>query len=350
VGDSAPGGASGAHPLPRVGRDDERNPGDAIAMNRDRLKAPSREGGATRVFTVDLEEYFEVQALREFIPPAEWDALPPRVDRAVDSLLSLLDRHSSRATFFASAWVAERHPALVRRIVDEGHEVGVLGRNPDRDDRAERVEEWRRDVRETRERLERVAGMPVIGYRSSRFTHPVGPEDAVTFLADAGFQYDSTLTGRRIREDFGRRSSPTGTAPTITTPEGRLLEVPPTTLQLFGRRIFTVGRTAFRVLPLAMIRRTLEDDASDGLAGMFCMRSWEMDSAQPTLPVSLMSRVRLYWGLDRVEDRLEALLRDYRFVSVAEALGLASFDPPEEGEDSASRDDRDRASVRQAHG
>lgn len=319
-------------------------------MNRDRLTAAPLDGGPRHVFTVDLEEYFEVRALREFIPPAEWDALPPRVDRAVDSLLSLLGRHSSRATFFASAWVAEHHPALVRRIVGEGHEVGVLGRNPDRDDRAERLEAWKRQVRETRERLERVGGMPVIGYRSSRFSHPVGSEDALAFLADTGFRYDSTLTGRRVRKDFGSRSAASDPVPQVRTPEGSMLEVPPTTLDLFGRRLFTVGRTAFRVLPLEMIRRTLDRDAADGIGGMFCMRSWEMDSAQPTLPVSLSSRVRLYWGLDRTEDRLDALLREYRFVSVAEALGLASSDPPGEDESPEPADDRDRESVRRAHG
>jgi hypothetical protein len=129
-----------------------------------------------------------------------------------------------------------------------------------------------------------------------------------------------------------------------------VLEVPPTTLRLFGRRIFTVGRTAFRVLPLEMIRRTLDDDASGGIGGMFCMRSWEMDSAQPTLPVSLSSRVRLYWGLDRVEDRLDTLLQEYRFVSVAEALGLASYTPSEEGEVSEPPEEPDRESPRRAHG
>lgn len=43
-------------------------------------------------------------------------------------VLDLLREHEVPATFFVVARNAERHPALVRRAVDEGHAVGLHGR------------------------------------------------------------------------------------------------------------------------------------------------------------------------------------------------------------------------------
>ena len=52
---------------------------------------------------------------------------PCRVERNVDRILALLAEYDARATFFTLGWIAERYPALVRRIVDEGHELASHG-------------------------------------------------------------------------------------------------------------------------------------------------------------------------------------------------------------------------------
>lgn len=43
------------------------------------------------------------------------------------AILDVLARHGARATFFVLAAAARKHPALVRRAADEGHEVAVHG-------------------------------------------------------------------------------------------------------------------------------------------------------------------------------------------------------------------------------
>ena len=72
--------------------------------------------------TIDVEDYFQVSALAPYIARSEWDMLDGRVEANVDRILEMLDEYSTHATFFTLGWIAERYPALIRRIVANGHE------------------------------------------------------------------------------------------------------------------------------------------------------------------------------------------------------------------------------------
>lgn len=283
-------------------------------------------GNGRAIFTVDLEEYFQVGSLREWIPRGEWESLPSRAGWALDRCLEGLDVHDARATFFASGWLLENHPELAVRVVEEGHEAAVLARPPFDGDERRRREEFRRVARQGRERLARVTGRRVLGYRTSGFTHPIPTRAAAEILAEEGYAYDSTLIDPTIvHTTFG--VEPEGRAVELPLDGDGLLEAPPTVCSFGRKRLFTVGGTAFRVLPQSLIHALLARDAVSARGGVFYMRSWEFDPQQPILPVPLMSRVRLYWGLDRVPDRLEDLLERFPFDSVAGALGLDAGEP-----------------------
>jgi hypothetical protein len=50
--------------------------------------------------TVDVEDYFQVQALADYVPRSSWDAIAPRVEANVEAILELFDIAGIRATFF----------------------------------------------------------------------------------------------------------------------------------------------------------------------------------------------------------------------------------------------------------
>jgi polysaccharide deacetylase family protein (PEP-CTERM system associated) len=77
--------------------------------------------------SVDVEDWFQVGAFENVIARESWDSLPRRVERNSDKVLELFDRAGVKATFFTLGWVAQRHPALVRRIVEAGHEIASHG-------------------------------------------------------------------------------------------------------------------------------------------------------------------------------------------------------------------------------
>ena len=94
------------------------------------LNESALEGRIRNALTVDVEDYFQVSAFAPYVERSSWDRLPCRVERNVDRILMLLEAADAHATFFTLGWVAQRYPALVRRIAASGHEVEPWLRAP----------------------------------------------------------------------------------------------------------------------------------------------------------------------------------------------------------------------------
>ncbi|MGH8605802.1 MAG: polysaccharide deacetylase family protein, partial [Gammaproteobacteria bacterium] len=77
--------------------------------------------------TIDVEDYFHVEAFSEVIDRREWPDYPSRVEKNTLLILDLLGTKNVKATFFVLGWVAKRFPALVKNIAQQGHEVASHG-------------------------------------------------------------------------------------------------------------------------------------------------------------------------------------------------------------------------------
>ncbi len=77
----------------------------------------------TNALTIDFEDWY--QGLE--IPYEKWNGFEDRIELAGERLLGILDDAGVKATFFMLGYVAEKHPELVKRIRDEGHEIGTHG-------------------------------------------------------------------------------------------------------------------------------------------------------------------------------------------------------------------------------
>ncbi|MGH7481059.1 MAG: XrtA system polysaccharide deacetylase [Longimicrobiales bacterium] len=271
----------------------------------------------THRFTVDVEEYFQVSALEGAVPRTSWNDRESRVTGSVLRLLELLARHQARGTFFTLGWIAERHPLLVREIDAAGHEIASHGWDHRRVT-TQTPSEFRASVGRTKALLEDVVGRPVAGFRAPSFSIVPGTEWALDVLIEAGHRYDSSLFPIR-RRGYGYRAAGRD-AHWIERPVGRLFEVPPSTLEWGGARIPAGGGAYFRLLPYDLVRAGLRNAAARGTPGTFYIHPWELDPAQPRLPVGLVTRMRHYGGLGRTADRLERLLAEFRFESIAASL------------------------------
>ena len=83
--------------------------------------------GIKNIMTVDVEDYFQVSAFENIIGRTDWDHIQCRVKDNTLKVLDLFEKYNTKATFFCLAWVAERYPELIRRIVDDGHELASHG-------------------------------------------------------------------------------------------------------------------------------------------------------------------------------------------------------------------------------
>jgi polysaccharide deacetylase family protein (PEP-CTERM system associated) len=263
----------------------------------------------TNALTIDVEDYFQVSALAPYIPRSDWERRECRVERNVERILTLLERHGTHATFFTLGWVAERYPRIVRSIVDHGHELASHGYGHERASDLSPAA-FAEDVTRAKSILEDLAGNEVVGYRAPSFS--IGPANAWAFdaLASAGYRYSSSVYP--IRHDhYGAPDAPRF----VHAVRDGLIEVPPTTLRLFNRNLPSSGGGYFRLLPYAMSRWMLRRvHAVDGEPAVFYFHPWEVDPQQPRVPgIDAKTRFRHYLNLGRMERRLDRLLRDFHW-------------------------------------
>jgi polysaccharide deacetylase family protein (PEP-CTERM system associated) len=265
-------------------------------------------------FTVDVEEYFQVAAFERYLPRESWDYMEWRVARGVARLLELLDRHRATATFFVLGWVAERQPDVVQAIASAGHEVASHGWDHRRLAR-QTPGEFRDSVRRTKDVLQQLTGRVVLGFRAPSFSIIPGREWALDILIEEGYGYDSSLFPVR-RPGYGY---PRGKRDPycLVRPAGRLVEVPPTTLRRLGVNLPAAGGAYLRLLPYELTRAAVRDCERRGQPATIYVHPWELDPGHPRLAVGWVTRLRHYGRLNHVYPRLERLLSEFRFSSIA---------------------------------
>ena len=263
----------------------------------------------TNALTIDVEDYFQVSAFAPYIRRDEWDARECRVEANVDRILAMLAQRGTQATFFTLGWVAERYPALVRRIVEQGHELASHGYGHQRASELS-PEAFSQDIRRAKGILEDLSGRAVLGYRAPSFSIGEGNLWAFDRLAEAGYRYSSSVYP--IQHDhYGMPDAPR------FAHEVRpgLLEIPVTTLRVMNRNLPSSGGGYFRLLPYALSRWMLRQvNSGDRASAIFYFHPWEIDAGQPrVVGIDAKTRFRHYVNIGRMERRLEQLLADFRW-------------------------------------
>jgi polysaccharide deacetylase family protein (PEP-CTERM system associated) len=271
--------------------------------------------------TVDVEDYFQVEAFADVVSRADWPALPSRFEANTDRLLAQFARHGVLGTFFTLGWVADRCPALIRRIAAAGHEIASHGFMHGRVDR-QSPEDFRADIDRARKLLEDTAGVPVAGYRAPTFSIGEATPWAADILLETGHRYSSSVYP--IRHDlYGAPDAPRFPY----QPRPGLWELPMTTIRERGHNLPCSGGGFFRLLPYPLFRLGLRRfNRVEAQPGLFYIHPWEIDPAQPQIPnARFRSRFRHRINLGRTEARLDRLLRDFAWgrVDVAYAGVLA---------------------------
>lgn len=279
--------------------------------------------GTANAMTIDVEDYFQVEAFASTIERSSWESLPRRVERNTERLLDILAETEVQATFFALGWVADRHPALVRRIVAGGHELASHGSDHARVDR-QLPEAFRADVRRSKRNLEDVGGVPVRGYRAPTFSISRSSRWAHSILAEEGYQYSSSIYP--IKHDlYGSPGAPR----TPFAPVPGLLEIPLTSVRVLGIDFPASGGGYFRLLPYPLTRWLLRRASRVHRSpAIFYLHPWEIDPEQPRHHAApFLSRFRHYLNLDRTEPRLRRLLRTFAWTRMDRLFLTADAGP-----------------------
>lgn len=264
--------------------------------------------------SVDVEDWFHVGAFERTIRRADWGSLTHRVERNTDAVLALFADAGVSATFFTLGWVAERYPALMRRIVAAGHELASHGYDHARVFSLS-SDAFREDLRRSRALLEDASGQAVMGYRAPSFSIDRRTPWAHAILAEEGYLYSSSVAP--IRHDhYGWPESPRfGWKPVAGA---SLLELPVTTAELGGRRLAAGGGGFFRLLPYGFSRWAIRQvNAQAQRPAIIYFHPWEIDPDQPRVAgAPLRSRLRHYTNLSVMAGKLRRLTRDFAWTRV----------------------------------
>ncbi|MFD0850334.1 XrtA system polysaccharide deacetylase [Sphingosinicella xenopeptidilytica] len=267
--------------------------------------------GVCNAMSVDVEEHFQVGAFETTIRREDWPRWDSRVVRNTERALELFADKGVSATFFTLGWVAERESALMRRIVENGHEIANHGYAHDRV-HTFTPESFRADIRKARALIEDAAGAEVKGYRAPSFSIGSGNRWALEVLAEEGYAYSSSVAP--IRHDhYGWPEAPR--FPHTPVVGSDMVEVPVTTVEYAGRRMACGGGGFFRLLPYGLSEWAIDRvNRVEGQSTVFYFHPWEIDPEQPVVPgAPLKSRIRHYTNLDVMEAKLARLLDRFRW-------------------------------------
>lgn len=289
------------------------------------------------VLSVDVEDYFHVEAFAHHISREDWDAYAPRVEKNVTNVLEIFDRFSVKATFFILGWVAGRYPRLVRQIHDAGHEVGCHGFGHLNIAR-QTPNQFRADIRRARSCLADQVQQPILCYRAPSFSITRKTFWAVDILAEEGFTHDSSIFP--VRHDmYGIPDAPRFPYWHTTGTRRSVFEFPPSTIRRANVNIGVGGGGYFRLAPYVFTRWAIRHiNSIEKQPAMIYFHPWEIDPEQPRIPARLRSRLRHYTNLEGMKQKLGRLLADFQFASLtAVCKEMQSYDARNKGEPSSAR-------------
>lgn len=280
---------------------------------------PSTPAGPCRLcLSVDVEEFFQCEVFARCVSPDDWAHMPRRAGPCLERLAVLLSDYAARATFFVLGWIVGPLRGILSDLAVAGHEIACHGfahqhlarLNP---------QKLRTDLHRARATLEDALGVPVRGYRAPTFSVTRDTAWALDTILDAGFDYDSSIFP--IHHDrYGVPDAPRGPFWAESPTGRRILEFPPLTIRWGCLRLPVGGGGYLRLLPGAFVRHCIRRAVQQGRPAMLYVHPWELDPAQPKLPVDLVSQWRHRVNLHTTERKIERLLQSFKFAPAAEIL------------------------------
>ena len=323
------------------------------------------------LITIDVEDWFQVENFKPWIPFSTWDERELRVEKNVHRLLDLFDsvklksseaessklkaqsnelsgrnkpsQHSQlnqprnpseadltgainsintpKATFFILGWIAEKLPHLVREIHSRGHEVASHGYNHELPNSLS-AKDLKNDLINSKKLLEDITGAEVVGYRAPSFAVIDG---VLKTIEDCGFLYDSSYNSFDMHGRYGKISLNITDRIGITHKiSENFFELPISNFQL-GRWTFPLGGGGyFRLLPTPIFTMGIRAVLKRQEAFVFYAHPWEFDPNQPRLArASFKYKFRHYLNLNKTNARLSAMIKSFdqcRFVTCSEYL------------------------------
>jgi len=290
----------------------------------------------TILLTFDIEDWFQVENFKPYIPFSSWSKFELRVEKNVHIILDLLDsipcstaalfncstQKVPRGTFFVLGWLAERLPHLVREIKSRGHEVASHGYSHKLCN-AQNISEVKKDLEKSRKLLEDILGSPIYGYRAPNFSIN---EEVLMAIAEAGYIYDSSYNSYRLNKRYGQIrlfNNHNGFPYKIFD---SFYEFPIGNLKIGNRVLHWGGGGYFRLMPINIFISGVKRILKNNGIYMLYLHPWEFDPDQPKmLQISNFLKFRHYFNLEKTSNKFQIFLNYFnkcQFLTCLDFLKL----------------------------
>ena len=278
------------------------------------------------VFTIDLEDWYHPEFVTKFVLAHQRE---DQVEEAVKPLLELLDKHKVRATFFVLGQVAERHPELIEKIYEEGHEIASHGYLHKRLHELSK-EKFEDDLRKSTNLLESLIKEKIIGFRAPSYSIDKDTIWALDVLENLGYRYDSSVFPLRLRKKslYGVRNAPLypySPSKEDITKESKdenrkIIEFPLSAVKFAGVKIPVAGGAYLRLFPAWFLRLAIKKINKEKRPAIIYVHPWETYEKTPRIKLPFPHKQITYYGIGSSLKKVESLLKNFRFGTVKDVL------------------------------
>jgi polysaccharide deacetylase family protein (PEP-CTERM system associated) len=267
-----------------------------------------------KILTFDIEDWFHILDNDSTKTEEEWTGYESRIHSDLEKILSLLEKHNLKATFFCLGWIAFKYPEVVRTIISAGHEVGCHSTMHQLVYEQSKAE-FKEDLLRSMDILQSITGNKVKYYRAPGFSIKENNNWALELLAENGIEYDSSIFPASRGHGGYRKFSEN--SPSLIKINGAVIkEFPINTVNIFGKRVVFSGGGYFRFFPTPILYHYFKTEPYI----MTYFHPRDFDTEQPIIKeLNLIRRFKSYYGLKGAFPKLDYLLSHYDFVDIKTA-------------------------------
>jgi polysaccharide deacetylase family protein (PEP-CTERM system associated) len=270
--------------------------------------------------TVDLEDWHHSI---DSIPFEDWDKYESRVEKNTYKILDTFNQAGVKATFFILGYIAEKYPSLVKDINSLGHEIATHGHSHRLIYRLS-PEEFRKDLKHSLAAIENITQQKVLGFRAPYWSITKESLWALDILQEEGIEYDSSIYPIKTYL-YGIPGSPVYPYNVKEKNNQKLIEFPPSTITLAGRRIPVAGGFYMRLLPYWFINFGIKKINREGHSAIVYTHPPEFDPQKPVLKLTFKEKILHYYNLDVMEVKINQLISEFKFGPLKELLNHPDF-------------------------
>jgi len=269
------------------------------------------------LLSIDVEDWFQVENLKQAISRDSWEHNLSRVERNIELILKLLNEKNTKATFFVLGWIAERHPDLIKKIFNEGHEIGCHGYNHDLLSNLSQ-DNFYKDIAKAKNILEDITGESIIGYRAPSFSIT---EWAIDIISTLGFRYDSSYFPISAHKRYGKLKNIKSQKSPLFEIKNNFYQVMLSYVELGKIKLPWAGGLYFRAIPYSIFKSGIKNILSNKDYYLFYIHPWEFDPEQPRIKnIKLNYRLRHYTNLNKTEGKFKKLISDFSFCPIKDII------------------------------